>query len=367
MSKKQLIISLQKQIDKLQEDLNNANKWVDATTLNYINNYKAAQIRANFLTDNDNEENQLIQNQILNNQIPKKMQWLYWIYINQYTKLWLGRYIEFEHENKPMIVECIRQCILYGQTGYNIENGLGYYIGPYNPKNNTFKCSLLSDIQANGFNAFVLSEGIYKLNNNIKEIDIAKDKLVIFQWQDNGLGIFTWYLPILCLYILQFIIIPFNSASLLNKLYVNIYDPNNYKTLYKSYTDPFDMVVKLIGNKEIGDINRTNEILKVSSDQEAHIEQLIIAAKFVKEELCSLFGIPITSAKQQSLSADANLSASTSDNIASIHDNNIKTAMQKLGINLEIKKPEPIIAQNDNADKQGQGIANTNGDNIKEE
>ena len=102
-----------------------------------------------------------------------------------------------------------------------------------------------------------------------------------------------------------------------------------------------------------------NEIFKVSKDMVPHIDTLINAIRFWKENIFNKYGIKITSAKQQSLSSDANLSVSFSSTIAKEYDMRAEEFLKELGITIEVDEEEQIIPLNENADKKGEGETNT--------
>ena len=359
ISKKELL----KQINELKE----SNEWVTEKMIKFKSSLDAAKTQQNLLTGEDVNEDKTMQEEILQNRIPAKIQWLYWIHINEYCHYWMGRWSNFEHPAKPLIMDCLRTCVMFGQSGINKECTKSYYVGNYDAKKGAYACVPLVDLTNLGKDAFLVdSNNNYVLNPVLKTEWVSAEELVVFRFQANGLGIFMWYLIPVCLQILTHIMIPMNASLLINKIFVRVADTKTYKTMYKDILDPTKLTVKIMDNDVAGELNKTNELLKTQPSSTANTEQLILANKYIIEYLCNLYGIPVTSSKQQSLSSDANLSVSTGEMKAKVHDDRIKVAMEKLGIKLEIEEID-MTPENQNADKEGEGQANTDGDTLEKE
>lgn len=108
----------------------------------------------------------------------------------------------------------------------------------------------------------------------------------------------------------------------------------------------------------------TNPIDITENKKESHGADLILTTKFIQEQFYTLFGIPITNSKNQSLSSDSSLSASQGDCIAREHDRRIEQFHKALGIEFNVEEID-LTPQNENADKEGMGFANTNGDEVQ--
>ncbi|MCF0124952.1 MAG: hypothetical protein HUJ68_04230 [Clostridia bacterium] len=133
-----------------------------------------------------------------------------------------------------------------------------------------------------------------------------------------------WYLQDALIFILTNRIVSSNLQNLTSPYFVEINNLNNFKAgEYKYLFSPLSNVKFLMSEGKLtADSLRTgmNNIFKKDVVTNSNAADLLAGCKYLDEYFCNTYGIPITSAKNQSLSADANLSVSTGENIAKEHD-----------------------------------------------
>lgn len=290
------------------------------------------------------------------NAIPSGYEWVYWRNIMDLAMIWLNRYSKFElpKESKldyDEIINAIFISILYGSAAYYKKDNKAYFVS-YTDKdlvgyraNDTFQYDFYTKKPNDD----------WKVNKKFKSQKLLKQDVVFFHWQMGKIGIFVWYLQELMNYLLMKDVLLLNTNALGAALIMEVYDIENFKQEYKYFTNNR----KLIKPLQVNDDGHANKLINLTPEIAPHIESVLSALRFQKEEMYNNWGISITSAKQQSLSSDANLSASISETRAWEHDRRMIKSLKELGITLELNKPNVIEAQNENADKEGEGETNT--------
>ena len=292
------------------------------------------------------------------NGIPSGYEWVYWRNIMDLAMIWLNRYSKFElPKNSNLdydeIITAMFISILYGSAAYSKTENKAYFVS-------YTKEGLVVGYRANDtfqydFYTKEPNED-WKINKKYKSEKLLEQKdIVLFQWQMGKIGIFVWYLQELMNYLLMKDVLLLNTNALGAALVMEVHDIENFKQEYKYFTNNR----KLIKPLQINDDGQVNKLINLVPEIAPHIESVLSALRFQKEEMYNSWGISITSAKQQSLSSDANLSASISETRAWEHDRRMIKSLKKLGITLELNKPNVIEAQNENADKEGEGETNT--------
>lgn len=291
------------------------------------------------------------------NGIPSGYEWVYWRNIMDLAMIWLNRYSKFElpkdsNLDYDEIITAMFISILYGSAAYSKKENKAYFVS-YTDEgligyraNDTFQYDFYTKEPNDD----------WKINKKYKsEKLLKKDDIVLFQWQMGKIGIFVWYLQELMNYLLMKDVLLLNTNALGAALVMEVHDIENFKQEYKYFTNNR----KLIKPLQINDDGQVNKLINLVPEISPHIESVLSALRFQKEEMYNSWGISITSAKQQSLSSDANLSASISETRAWEHDRRMIKSLKELGITLELNKPNVIEAQNENADKEGEGETNT--------
>lgn len=366
VSKKDLINKL----DEIQKAINfkGTNPWETIETMNRKATILASDVAMKIGDISEHVDGttynattyDLIQQMIL----PSYMSWDYWVMINQWVDYWQNRYSNFKHEHKREILTAIRIAIMYGLCGIDKNTYECYYI--IEELKNSYKV-IKSDYMFNK-TAISVSNGNLYISNNVKHMEIPKDDIVIFTWRFNNIGDFVWCMKQLLTDIYLKKIIECNTSHLTNKIFYKIKNIKNLPFEIAQNSNPFKNTGAILSD-EGSDINsEANQILERNKNiGEAHIVDLITSYKHHQEYYYNLFGRPITSSKNQTLSSDANLNVSSAELVAEEHDWRILEAMEKLGIHIEVEEPDSEAKpQNENADKEGQGIANTDMDNVKE-
>lgn len=291
------------------------------------------------------------------NGIPFGYEWIYWRNIMDLAMIWLNRYSKFElpkdsNLDYDEIINAIFISILYGSAAYSKTENKAYFVS-YTDEgligyraNDTFQYDFYTKEPNDD----------WKINKKYKsEKLLKKDDIVLFQWQMGKIGIFVWYLQELMNYLLMKDVLLLNTNALGAALVMEVHDIENFKQEYKYFTNNR----KLIKPLQFNDDGQVNKLINLSPEIAPHIESVLSVLRFQKEEMYNSWGISITSAKQQSLSSDANLSASISETRAWEHDRRMIKSLKELGITLKLNKPNVIEAQNENADKEGEGETNT--------
>lgn len=290
------------------------------------------------------------------NAIPSGYEWVYWRNIMDLGMIWLNRYSKFDlPKNSNLdydeIITAMFISILYGSAAYSKTENKAYFVS-YTDEglvgyraNDTFQYDFYTKEPNDD----------WKVNKKYKSKKLLKQDVVLFQWQMGKIGIFVWYLQELMNYLLMKDVLLLNTNALGAALVMEVHDIENFKQEYKYFTNNR----KLIKPLQVNDDGQVNKLINLSPEIAPHIESVLSALRFQKEEMYNSWGISITSAKQQSLSSDANLSASISETRAWEHDRRMIKSLKELGIILELNKPNVIEAQNENADKEGEGETNT--------
>ena len=380
MTKRQLknaIKELENKINSLVED---KREWKTSEIIAQESKIQAAEIQQTALSDNadvDGSIDNLLKNsseycQILNNQIPQQLKWYYWIWSIQKTAYWLGRY-DFElPEGSDKDIEHIKTAlfiaIMYGMSGYHLKENRAYYVSQYDEEYvwaypaYLFTTNSVDVGIEDGKIKFTYPKGV-----EIKKF--TREEFALCTWRWTNVGNYVWYMQDALLFILINRTVSSNATNLTQPYFCEINDIKKFKAgEYKYLFSPLSNIKFLLGDGKLTpDSMKTgmNNIFKKEVVTNSNAADLLEVCKYLDEYFCNTYGIPITSAKNQSLSADANLSVSTGENIAKDHDWRIKKFLKQLGIEIEIESmvKEP---QNENADKEGLGIANTEGDNNKE-
>lgn len=214
----------------------------------------------------------------------------------------------------------------------------------------------------------------YTVNSNIKLIkELKPEEIIIYTRRSSRIGDFTWYLKDLLTHIFNMYAIENAMIAVCPKMICNTDDPDNNAAIHncKTLVNVRKPIKVLVTNSAFSSGSTTNnltgkfQIAEASGYDVKGTQDMILIAKTHYEEFCNNNGIPITSSKQQSLSSDANLSTFTGQCRTKALDNHVEAFFEELGIDIQIDEPE-ITPQNDNADKNGGGVSNTDGDKIKE-
>lgn len=303
-------------------------------------------------------------------EIPEKFTYEFWRYMNMFADYWGYRY-DFELPEKSILKKSIiRDTIaygsMYGLTGIDKATGIGYSLTIRDGK---WVGTALSSIDKDYF--VQGTDGHWNANLDgskyiIKEF--KREELAILKWRRNGIGNFVWYMIPTLEFIQADKIAKVNLSMLKNMLWYEVYDKDNANNEIAKILDTFEPVITITGSKKIpkNSIGSFNGITQDAFAKDPRIEKIIEMCKYEWEFLMYQMGIPQTSAKNQSLSSDVSLSVSTAGIYAKQYDENVKEFLKELGIE-QVEIPEAEISvDNQNADKQGKGIANTEGQIAKD-
>lgn len=324
----------------------------------------AMSISGNKSGVNPDEYNSTTYNQIQKMKLPDYMTWDYWVMINQWVDYWVNKYSDFKHKYKEEVLTAIRLAIMYGLSCIDKETFTPYFI--VDNKENKEYTVINANYMFNSTAIGIRNQNLY-ISDDVPTTTISKDKVVVFTWRFNNIGDFVWCMKQLLTDIYLKKIIECNSSHLTNKIFMKVKNIENLPFELATNTNPFSNVGVIISD-EGSDINsEANSIMdRNKSIGESHIVDLITAYKHHQEYYYNLFGRVITSSKNQTLSSDANLNVSSAENVAQEHNRRIVDSLEKLGIYIEVEdlsqNNEPM---NQNADKQGEGQANTNMDNVE--
>lgn len=307
-------------------------------------------------------------NMIQDMQLPNYMSWDYWVMINQWVDYWVNRYSNFKHDKKELILTGVRIAIMYGLCGIEKQTYTPYYV--INPQTEDNMYVVIPAIYMFNSTAIGVADGNLYISDELKRYTkkLPRDKIVFITWRFNNIGDFVWCMKQLLTDIYLKKIIECNSSHLTNKIFYKVKNPDNLPYEIAINSNPFSNAAMIISD-EGSDINSTaNQIIdRNKSIGEAHIVDLITAYKHHQEYYYNLFGRVITSSKNQTLSSDANLNVSSAELVAEEHDRRIKDALEQLGIHIEVEEVNPNeTPQNENADKEGSGKANTDMFNVEQ-
>lgn len=385
-TKSQQIKELKEQVEKLTQ----------ATKKDWLNNqdiirnleYQVAVIKSN-ITDNDNNKQETPFAMINKNMIPENMLWRYWRIINDTTNYYTGRYMKIIPSNwkgnKLALMLTMYMGFLYGNTAYDKSTNKAYYIFK---ENGVTKGYEIKDILTYDNRPSVAGKKETKWNidanfTKYEKITLNADNLALLQPRINKIGDYVWFLQDLCELIQIRQIIVANTPNLLTPLFISANNEATGEKLAKTILDT-DKPVKIItqdiadlSNKDFKLIDSKLKLVEHSYNLGENQKDLILTFKFLQEEFYNRIGIPITSAKNQSLSADANLSVSTGETIRQVRDELVINFLKAAGIKVDISALEELTNivpmqnrkasfVNENADKSGMGLnKNTNGDEVK--
>ena len=364
-------------------------QWYTNNQIELAATLAAAEARANILRDHGGTAGREIQeflkrlsvfSRIQNLQIPDNYTWEYWTWINDITQYWVGRYSDFETEehDNDAILRCIWFAVLYGLAGYDTKEKRAYIVTSI--QDGKYFCYPVDSIVSDPKDGYYITQkndttGAYEITLNdkyAKSTPVVKtpDTFKVLSWRFNNIGNFVWYMQGGLKYLVNCLNIAVNGATPRNFFIAQI---NNKETAKEEelemWTDPTYFIKPIMGNG-IKDATKATNYYKPfrdgTSSTDTGTADLIESAKFQLETCFNRWGIPITSAKQQSLSADANLSVTYSRNICKVHDWRVKAFMKELGIEIQLEDLEMTV-DNQNADKEGQGTANTIGDQVSKE
>lgn len=379
---KELEIKQQRLLDSLK-----TGDFLTAEVIQRIANFNANVVRTKmFASDNENESE--INNELTALDYIRKWEippddnwgWDYWVLLDQTTDYWIGRYSNFEGNEKytkNAILTCLRIGIKFGMSGIEKATGIPYYVSVLSDgKYRCYSATEMLDYNNKPFQSIMDQKGNHKytVSNNIQVVkDLKPDEIIIYTRRSTRIGDFMWYLKDLLTHIYNMYCInnaivavspkilgliddPSNKAAIWNlKQLLNVCKPVKILIKNSPFTTGSDNKYNISGEFKLGE---TNNIIEAKAT-----ENMILIAKTHFEEFCNKNGIPITSSKQQSLSSDANLSTFTTQCRTVALDNHVEDFFKELGIKITIDEPE-ITPQNDNADKNGGGTANTEGDKI---
>lgn len=313
--------------------------------------------------------------EVLQNRIPPSLQWLYWVFINQITYYWLGRYNDYElSPNSRLNVDQIElakyTAIMYGRAAYHKKLNVALYVDKV--EDDLYYCYPCGNFDWTNWNTGNLEQGQTRLIKNNFAYQMIKchhDEIVLCSWRMNNIGNYFWYLQNALFFLIlhQLVIANATNLKIINYWLAN-YDPQTRIEMIKKLTSI--KTTNVIIRHQIKDQISQDDLLgKVPMEKinewNSFTNDLLMSAKYAQEQFFNLFGIPISSAKQQSLSADASLTVTLSNNIATEHDRRIKQFHQALGLPFQVRESE-MITQNQNADQGGQAVSHTDGQKVKE-
>lgn len=311
----------------------------------------------------DNNFNSTTYNDIQNMKLPSYMSWDYWVMINQWADYWVNRYSDFKHPHKEEILTAIRIAILFGLGAVDKETFEPYYVSATDKG----KYVIVSSQDALNSTAWSMKDKKLNLSEKVKTKTISIDKLYVFTWRFNNIGDYVWCMKQLLTDIYIKKILECNTSFLTNKVGIKVKNPKTLPTEIKTMMDPYKQYFLMISDEGANLNESINTIIDKSKfEMTPHIEELILAHKQHQEYYYNLFGRVITSSKNQTLSSDANLNVSSAELVAEEHDRRIVDALEVMGIHIIVNEIEQQEPQNQNADKEGEGIANTDMSKVKE-
>ena len=373
-NKKKILLEKIAQLEKLI----NTGDFLTPKMIQKIADFKANVVRTNFdryNEDVDEAKYRSLLDEIRENDIPNEFAWDYWMLLDQTTDYWIGRYSEFEETEqytKNAILTCLRIGIKFGVAGIEKATGIPYYIN-FAKNEGLYYCysaDQMLDYNNKPFNKTIINGNKhYTVNDKLISIKTLKpDEVIIYCRRSNKIGDFLWYMKDLLTHIFNMYCISNAMLAVSPKLLCTTDGANNEAAIEncKRLINPFKSVKLIVSNESfITGSSKSNigqfEIYKNDQYKVAGTDEMIKIMKVHFEEFCNKNGIPITSSKEQSLSSDANLSTFTANCRTKALDNHVLDFFKQLGIKLNIDEPE-TTSQNDNADKEGKGIANTDGD-----
>lgn len=305
--------------------------------------------------------------QIQDMQIPDKFTYDFWRYMNLIGDYWAYRY-DFEGTKlykRANIRLAIATARLYGLAGVDKKTGIPYSISVSGGKYIGVPISAMLDdtnymIPTSDNKTF--KPNLDKYKKEIKEF--RRDEIALLRCRRTGIGDFVWFMVPLLEWIQADKIGKVNLSMLKNMLFYEIYDKENANNEIKTMLDTYKPIIRVVGsNKFKGDqLGSFNNVRQESFTKETHLEKIISMCKYEFETMLYWMGIPQTSAKNQSLSSDLNLSVSTASIFAKTFDEPVEEFLEELGItNVQIPDIE-VQVDNQNADKGGLGKENTEGE-----
>lgn len=310
---------------------------------------------------------------IFKNQLPPAIGWDYWILINQRSDYWINRYdIKCEDPNILYLIKtCLRQAVIFG-TGCILKEKENYLVGCLTGIKTDFNGvitngDLLPSALINHYTGISNNGEVTKKEIIEKKTTIKDKKFAALQWRYNGIGDYVWTMKDLLIEIYMKRVIEVNSSNLLNKPLLEVKNIANLKTEIAIARNPFVPVNVIIKDPQSEESSNKYSVMDLAQDKSSHVNSLIEALKHHQEYYYAKYGIPISSNKQQSLSADASLSIQNSRCIAEEHDWRVKKWIEEINKEFSLKITceifeEEIQPENENADKEGKGISKTEGD-----
>lgn len=373
-------------------------KWQTTSDIIRNQDIKIAQLRAQVLDDSETSSDDLPIEQISKNQIPAEYMWRYWKDINDLDDYWVGRYMKIipmeSKINRLAIILCLKMGIMYGNTGYDAKNDKAYYLFR---DGNELKGYEIVDLLKYENRPSTYTDKDNKIKWNLQPsfkseqpVTLDKSNIVPFNWRIGGIGDYIWYLQDLMEYLYIKQILVSNTIGLITPYFLHGNNVVAMKKLAKELMNPLKPVkakIRDTGNIEQTSSNLLGEDVDWASIQlgKSNQQDILLTLKYIQEQAYNKWGIPITSSKNQTLSADANLSISTAETARHVHDelvlyflNQIFRKKGEETLTFDIfTDVENMIPQgkrdvsftggqlgNDNADKKGDGLANTTGGNL---
>ena len=392
MTKRQLKSTIEELYHKLDE------QWQTNQDIVRNLNTQLAQIRSQVLADaNNGDGDPLIIEQINKNIIPSEYAWTYWKDINDLDDYWVGRYMKIipmtSKLNRIGLMLCMKMGIMYGGTGYDTSTDKPYYL--YRKDNKLYGYEIVDLLkydnrpQTVGDNQDKIKWNTQPNFNKLLAKELNPLTVVEFNWRIGGVGDYIWCLKEMMEFIYLKQVLVSNTTGLITPYFLNGNSISAMKKLAKELMNPLQPVKAKI--RDTGSIENSNLL---GSDVEwtnlqlgkSNQQDIILTLKYIQEQSNNKWGIPITSSKNQTLSADANLSISTAETTRHVHDELVLNFLNQIfklkgleTLDFEVFYDiENMVPQgkrsysyegkigNENADKDGEGIANTNGGKLEE-
>lgn len=334
---------------------------------------------------------------IYKNVLPPYMAWDYWVLVNQWTDYWINRYqIETEFEDLALCInQALRNAILFGSgiitkgklkkdtdgdneweeplAGAIIEREVNWNGQTVSGKYTPTALSMAYQTANPSGNGIDWSD---KAKQSAKPFKLKDNNCVCIDWRYNRIGDFVWCLKDILIEIYLKRIIEVNSSNLLNKMFVDVRNPNNLATELAINRNPFTPIgIRIVDSIVEDPTNTDNKFNIFTSNKENNLATLNESLKQHMEYYYGKYGRQISSTKDQSLSSDAVLSVNNARAIANEHDWRVKTFIKEINemwpeANVQInviddEQQESNREGNENADKEGEAKANTEGDKNK--
>ena len=217
------------------------------------------------------------------------MKWYYWIWSNQKTCFWLGRYDFKLPEGSDKDIEHIKTAlyiaIMYGLSGYNLKEHKAYYVSKYDEEHvwaypDYWFTTNRAEYKPN-------DKGDYELNLDPSELkEFTREEFALCTWRFGNVGNYMWYLQDALIFILTNRIVSSNLQNLTSPYFVEINNLNNFKAgEYKYLFSPLSNVKFLMSEGKLtADSLRTgmNNIFKKDVVTNSNAADLLAGCKYLE-------------------------------------------------------------------------------------